>query len=164
MLKPNRQRKPARKGGHFVIIASRYNQKYVDGMLRQAQSTLRLNQADSSEVIRVPGAFEIPAAAARVLAHLPQPPDAVICLGLIIRGETAHADHIGEAITHALMRLQLETGVPMIHEVLLVSNEAQAAARCLPGTTNRGAEAAQTALAMAQLFCKWPRPDSDVPF
>jgi len=68
---------------------------------------------------------------------------------VIIRGETVHARQIGDAVSASLARLQIEHGVPVIHEVLLLENEAQARARCLGKTHNRGAEAAQTALQMA---------------
>ncbi len=89
----------------------------------------------------VPGAFEIPVAVATVARRFERRPDAVICLGLIWQGETTHAQHIGEAVTGALMRLAVETGVPVIHEVLTTATAEQARARCLTPETNRGTEA-----------------------
>jgi 6,7-dimethyl-8-ribityllumazine synthase len=108
----------------------------------------------------VPGAYEIPVvvsslareAAARNAAQKQQPLAAIICLGVILRGETVHAAHIGEAVSRALMEIQVRNVVPVIHEVLLLENEEQARVRCLGRTHNRGAEAAQTALAMAQVM------------
>jgi len=140
-------------------------------MLRAAKAELKRARAADVQVIRVPGAFEIPVVAARLAAsfhtsrvahHGSRIKDraslsAIICLGVILRGETTHATHIGEAVSRALMEIQLRYEVPVVHEVLLLENEAQARARCLDRKHNRGAEAAQTALAMAEVMRKIPR-------
>ena len=140
------------RGGRFAIVASRYNQRYVDGMLRAARRVLKQARAVQVLVVRVPGAFEIPVVAAR-LARVHAPPlSAIICLGVIVRGETTHAQHIGDAVTGALTQLQLRYEVPVIHEVLLFENEQQAQVRCLGREHNRGAEAAQIALTMARVM------------
>lgn len=147
-------------GGHFTIVASRYNARYVDSMLRAARAELKRVGAQV-QVVRVPGAYEIPVVAktlarqaAAVLdgehrVKLAGSMDAVICLGVILRGETTHAAHIGEAVSQALMDIQLAHEIPIVHEVLLLENEAQARKRCLDPQHNRGTEAAQTALQMA---------------
>jgi 6,7-dimethyl-8-ribityllumazine synthase len=76
----------------------------------------------------------------------------VICLGVILRGQTTHAEYVGQSVTQQLATLAVETGIPMVHEVLLLESKAQAKARCLKAGTNRGAEAAHTALAMTELL------------
>ena len=136
----------------FAIIASQYNERYVDAMLAAAKTELKRAGAREVQVIRVPGAFEIPVVAARLARE--GSVSAIVCLGVILRGETVHAAHIGQAVSQALMQIQLRYEVPVIHEVLLLENEEQARARCLGRKHNRGAEAAQTALAMAQIMEK----------
>ena len=133
-------------------MASHYNEKYVDAMLRAAEEVLR-KQGAKSRVVRVPGAFEIPVTAARIARK--GAVSAIICLGVILRGETVHAAHIGQAVSDALMQLQLRYEIPVIHEVLLLENEEQARVRCLGRKHNRGAEAAETALAMAEVMAEF---------
>lgn len=152
MLTPIKKKTVREIHGTFAIIASCYNARYVDAMLRAAKTTLSKAGA-RARVIRVPGAYEIPVVAAK-LARSSEDEDlaAIICLGVILRGETVHAAHIGEAVSHALMRIQLDYVVPVIHEVLLLENEAQAKKRCLDAKHNRGTEAAQTAIEMAHVM------------
>src|SRR5580765_6032797 len=157
MLRANKRSKVKSEAAAFAIVASEYNAVYVDAMVDAAKAELERAGAKSVEVIRVPGAFEIPVVAARLarLNHATRNTQyAIICLGVILRGETTHAAHIGEAVTHALMELQLRYEVPVIHEVLLLENGEQARVRCLGKKHNRGAEAAQTALAMAGIMAK----------
>lgn len=150
-VKPIRTR--ARKaGGHFAIVASTYNARYVDSMLKAAQATLQRAGAAEIEVIRVPGAFEIPVVAAALGRRLTPRVSAIIALGVILRGATTHAQHIGESVTQALVTIQVQSLIPVIHEVLLLENEQQAQERCLDPKRNRGIEAAQTALQMAEMM------------
>ena len=139
------QRKPSlsAKGANFLIVASRYNAQYVDSMLDAAKLTLERAGAARVEVLRVPGAYEIPTAAACAARHAKGKLSAIICLGVILRGATTHAQHIGEAVTNALSAAAIQFEVPMIHEVLLFENEKQAVERCLDPKRNRGIEAAQ---------------------
>ncbi len=103
----------------FAIVASRYNRRYVEGMLGPAKAALRRAGA-TIQVVRVPGAFEIPAVAAKLAANQERPVSAIICLGVILRGQTTHAQHIGEAVSHAFADIQVRYHVPIIHEVLLL--------------------------------------------
>ena len=152
MLKPIQKKNLKTAGGRFAIVASLYNREYVDAMLEAAQKTLTESGAENVKVIRVPGAYEIPVVAATLCRNKKFPYGAVICLGVILRGETTHAQHIGEAVTIGLTQIQVETCVPVIHEVLLLENEEQAKVRCLGKEHNRGTEAAQTALEMARVI------------
>ena len=138
-------------GKKFAIVESQYHEEFVRPMADAAVAEIQ--KADPQGTVErfvSPGSFEIPVLVQGVLQtgiyH------AVLALGLIWRGETAHADLIARSITDGLMRLALDSGCPVIHEVLLIDNKAQARARCLPGDNNRGIEAARAALqAVAEL-------------
>jgi 6,7-dimethyl-8-ribityllumazine synthase len=132
----------------FAIVASQYNPEYVQGLVDSARSELSaLAPQCTIEAYEVPGAFEIPVLLQEVANKGGF--DAILALGVIIEGETAHADLIGRSVTHALMDIGLRFRVPVIHEVLLVKNEAQARARSLGESHNRGIEAARAAVRMA---------------
>lgn len=143
-----------------VLVASEYNGQFVDGLVHGAQSVFEKAGLMSPSLYRVPGAYEIPV----LVRHLVAParneaasnvvplPDAVICLGVIWQGQTGHADLIASSITQALMDLQVASGIPCVHEILLVRDEEQARQRCLNMETNRGVEAAATALKMIHLL------------
>jgi len=153
MLKSIKAKKLKANGARFAIIASTYNARYVDAMLRAARAEI-LRAGGALQIIRVPGAFEIPVVAARLARQFNagQEPSAILCLGVILRGATTHAQHIGEAVSTALAQIQVLHEVPVIHEVLLLENEQQAKERCLSRTHNRGTEAAQTALEMTRVM------------
>ena len=152
MLQIIQSKKIAAKGGHFAIVASKYNARYVDAMLRAARAEIR-RAGGTAQVVRGPGAYEIPVVAAHFARRANiHGPHAILCLGVILRGATTHAQHIGEAVSNALAQIQVKHEVPIIHEVLLLENEQQARERCLDKKHNRGAEAAQTALEMARVM------------
>ena len=138
-------------GTRVTIVASRYNARYVNSMLRAAKTELAKAKV-AVEVVRVPGAFEIPAVASALAGRLANPVDAILCLGVILRGETTHAENIGQAVTGALAQLQIEHSLPVIHEVLLLENVQQAKERCLDARNNRGIEAARTAVEMMRVM------------
>lgn len=152
MLQAVKKSKAAKNGGTFAIVASRYNARYVDAMLSAAARVLKRAGA-KVQIVRVPGAYEIPVVAAKLSASVNKP-SAILCLGVILRGATTHAQHIGEAVSQALMQIQITHGVPVIHEVLLLENKQQAEERCLDPKHNRGVEAAQTALEMARVLAQ----------
>jgi 6,7-dimethyl-8-ribityllumazine synthase len=149
MLRQVKSAKVRATGGAFAIVASQYNANYVDAMLNAARAELKRAGA-GIRVVRVPGAYEVPIVAAK-LARTGKF-SGIVCLGVILRGETVHAAHIGDSVSRALMQIQLETGVPVVHEVLLLENKEQARVRCMDKKHNRGMEAAQTALAMAKVM------------
>ena len=132
------------KKGRFTIVVADYHRKYADGMVGAAKKVLKGHRV---EEVRVPGTFEVPLAVQRALR---KKPDAVLALGLVWQGETAHAGLILKSATDALMRMMLKSDVPVLHHLVGVKTEAQARARCL-GRLNRGREAAQAALRMWKL-------------
>src|ERR1700679_4158886 len=91
--------------GSFAIIASKYNPRYVEGMLQAAIAELNRAALEKPLVVRVPGAFEIPVVAAKLL-KAKKPYVCVICLGVILRGQTTHAQQIADAVTSSLAQLQ----------------------------------------------------------
>ena len=152
MLQPvHAGRRAEKSGGRFALVAAEYHERYVGGMLRAARAELKRAGAAEVKVWRVPGAFEVPVVAGTLARQHPRW-DAVICLGVIMQGQTSHAQHIGEAVTAGLTEIAVRTGVPMIHEVLVFTSEEQARVRCLSREFNRGTEAAQTALKMAKVM------------
>ncbi len=153
MLTKLRKKVANGRGGHIAVVAARYNARYVNAMVRAAEGAKR-GAGAAVETIRVPGAFEIPAVASALAGRGEGRPEAIVCLGVIIEGETEHARLIGEGVTQALAALQVAARMPVIHEVLLVRSTEQARVRCLGREHNRGAEAALTALAMREAMVR----------
>lgn len=131
----------------IVVVAATYNEKYTTALLQNCLNELsKLAPEAQVDVVRVPGAFEVPMMVNHVIQH--RKPHAVIALGVILRGSTAHADLIGTAITQELLSAACRTLTPVIHEVLLLNDEQQAEARCIGERLNRGIESARAAVAM----------------
>lgn len=143
---------PSQYTGTVAIVASRYNATYTDALVKSATETFA-KLAPNLEVrtIRVPGAFEIPVVVEAVACSEAQPL-AVVALGVIIRGSTAHADLIAQSITKSLQETSISQLVPVIHEVLLVDTAEQAETRSLGDELNRGREAAESAVAMIEVM------------
>jgi 6,7-dimethyl-8-ribityllumazine synthase len=147
MLKhlPTRPRVSVQGIGRIAIVASRYNTELVEAMVAKAQEEIMSTDPQAKiEVVHAHGSFEIPFLAQLIIQR--HKPDAVICLGVILRGATGHADLIAASISDTLCQLSVTTGTPVIHGVLLLDNEEQAKERCLGDEYNRGTEAARAAL------------------
>ncbi len=140
------------RGLRVGIVASRFNGDVVERLVETArEELLRLGvSAGDVSVARVPGAFELPIAA-QALLRGPRPPDAVICLGVVVRGETAHFDFVAGGAADGILRVGLETGRPVIFGVLTTESMDQAWDRA-DGTYRRGADAASDAVSMARLL------------
>ena len=135
----------------ICIVASKYNEEFTDALVENAIDELgEILPQSRVDLIRVPGAFEIPVTIANVLNR--ESPVCIIALGLIIRVATAHADLVAESVTSSLQSMAVTHRVPIIHEVLLVDDEKQAYARCIGATINRGREAARAAASMIDIF------------
>lgn len=132
----------------MAIVRAAFNEAVVEGLAQGAREALLRSGARAADLLElvVPGALELPLAARS--AALSGRFDAVVALGAVIRGETDHYEHVARAATDGLLRVSLDTGVPVGFGVLTVRDEAQAAARAAAGEHNKGAEAARAAVAM----------------
>ncbi len=139
-------------GLRVAVVAARYNEALVEQLVAGALAAWQSagGAADALHVERVPGAFELPLAA-QALARTGSY-DAVVALGCVIRGDTAHFDFVAGECARGLQQVMLTTGMPVAFGVLTTENLAQAQERAAPGAHNKGAEALHTALAMAQLL------------
>src|SRR5215472_9471801 len=132
----------------LAVVVSRYNLDVSKRLLRGALEALGEHGAPDPEVVWVPGACEIPLAAL-TLAESGQV-DAIVALGCVINGETAHFQYVCDQVSSGVQQINLDTGVPCSFGVLTTLNREQALARSGP-TNNKGAEAAETAIEMANL-------------
>ncbi len=142
------------RGQKVVIVAATYNEKYTTALLENCLAELQEHAPEVEvEVLRVPGAFEVPVMVNRAICcPSSKVPSVVIGLGVILRGSTAHADLIGTAITNELLSIACDSLTPVIHEVLLLNDEQQAEVRCCGEELNRGREAARAAITMLNLL------------
>ena len=132
------------------IVASLYNEDLVSSLLDSTVNGIRtLIPGITVNIYRVPGAFEIPVCAKKLIES--NNVDIMIALGVIIKGETSHADLVGNSVTQSLQEIATNLNTPIIHEVLLTENREQAIERC-KGDKNRGTEAAKAAATMSELF------------
>ena len=135
-------------GLRVAVVAARWHETVMDGLLAGAERALAEAGVSVVTVIRVPGSFELPVAAARAAEGY----HAVVALGVVIRGGTPHFDYVCQAATSGLTDVAIRTGVPVGFGVLTCDDEAQALDRAgLPGSSeDKGYEAAQAAIATAR--------------
>lgn len=146
---PPRLRPVGHSAASYAIVASKFNQEFVQALVDNAHSELSALEPGANIVlVWTPGSFEIPlfVQATAELGRF----QAIIALGVILEGETDHARLIAEAVTRSLLDISLKHKVPVIHEVLLVKNEEQARARCMGTEHNRGVESARAAVSAAR--------------
>ncbi|NPB06584.1 MAG: 6,7-dimethyl-8-ribityllumazine synthase [Aquificae bacterium] len=144
------------EGLRFLIVASRFNHAIVDRLVEGALDCLIRHGADEESItlVRVPGSWELPVAVKRGIKVYG--PDAVIALGALIRGETAHFDYIAAEVSKGLALIALETGVPVSFGVITADALEQALERAGTKKGNKGWEAALSAIEMANLFREMP--------
>ncbi|MFH0843065.1 MAG: 6,7-dimethyl-8-ribityllumazine synthase [Bacteroidota bacterium] len=135
----------------FGIVVSDWNRDITWALLEGAEKTLKNHGARSKNIIvkHVPGSFELTSGARMMADHLD--PDAIICLGCVIRGETPHFTYICEGVTRGITQLNLKYKIPFIFGVLTTENKQQAADRAGGKLGNKGDEAAATAIKMVAL-------------
>lgn len=135
----------------FAIVASRWNPRIVDALVDGARRAFIAHgvAAAALDVIRVPGAWEIPQAAARLAGDGRHA--AIVALGCVVRGDTRHYEHVADQCAAGLMRVALDHGVPVLNGVLAVERHEDAQARAGGARGNKGEEVALAAMEMADL-------------
>jgi len=138
---------------HFPIVASQFNATYVQGLIDHATAELRaLIPGATTSLLQVPGAFEIPLVVREIA--LQKRGDAIIAIGVILKGKTDHAENLSRSVTDALQQIAVAHGVPVINAVLSFDDETQARERCLENEINRGTEAARAAVEISNVISK----------
>ena len=140
------------RGSRFAIVVSRFNSFISDRLLAGAMDALERHGAASDDIsiIWVPGSFEIPPIAKRLT--LSKDYDAVLCLGVLIRGETPHFDYLSSTVTKELGAIAIESGIPVINGILTCNTMEQAVDRAGLKTGNKGFDAATTAIEMIEVL------------
>lgn len=130
----------------FAIVVSRFNEEVTSGLLRGARAYLseKAIALRDEDVLSAPGAFEIPLIAQKLAET--KKFDGVICLGCVIKGDTAHFEYISEAASAGLMRASLATGIPLTFGILTTYTDEQAILRSRDDEHNKGREAAAACL------------------
>ena len=137
--------------GH-LILAARFNDMVTSSLLRGAEETLKQADVKNIDTIWVPGAWELPVAAAKAARSGKW--QGIICLGAVIKGDTPHFDYVAGQAASGLMSISIETSVPVVFGVLTTNTVEQALNRAGLKLGNKGSEAAQTALEMTSALKK----------
>lgn len=139
-------------GIKFALVVSRFNEFFSSKLVEGALDCLKRHGASESDitVVRVPGSFEIPYAASRFAKSKKY--DAVICLGVIVRGQTPHYEYISNEVARGIARISLENDLPVIFGIVTADTLEQAIERSGSKSGNRGFTAALTAIEMVNLF------------
>ena len=139
-------------GKKFAIIFSRFNEFVGEGLLKAANDCLIKHgvNENSIDIIKVPGAFEIPVTADRLASKKKY--DAIICLGVIIRGATPHFEYVASSASNGISQVSQKYSLPVIFGVLTTDTIEQAIERAGTKSGNKGWDSAITALEMADLF------------
>jgi 6,7-dimethyl-8-ribityllumazine synthase len=135
------------EGLRIGLVTAIFNETITSGLKAGAVQVLEESGAIDVLVVDVPGAFELPLMAQRLAL---QGCDAVVCLGAVVEGDTDHYEHVAHRASEGLMRVQLDTGIPIAFGVLTTRDADAAIARSQPGPDNKGREAALAAILMAQ--------------
>ena len=148
----NNQGTLSAKGFRFAIVASKWNDALVSRLIDGALDALKESSADDDavKIYRVPGSFEISLCALKAAESARF--DAVICLGVIIRGDTPHFEYIAAETTRGIGEASLKTGVPLMFGVITADNVEQAVARAGARHDNKGYEAAMAAVEVVNLY------------
>ncbi len=141
-------------GMRFAIVAARFNNDVTEPLCAGAEKTLRDHGAADVHVAWVPGAFELPLVAKKFAES--GAVDAVVCIGAVIRGETAHFEYVAGECAAGVTRASLDTGVPIAFGVLTVEDREQAHDRVGGAEGHKGEEAAATAIEMVSLLRNLP--------
>jgi 6,7-dimethyl-8-ribityllumazine synthase len=141
-------------GMRFAIVAARFNLEVTEPLAAGAEKKLREHGASDVTVAWVPGAFEVPLVAKRFAES--GAVDAVVCIGAVIRGETAHFEYVAGECAAGVTRASLDTGVPVAFGVLTVEDREQAFERVGGSEGHKGEEAAATAIEMVSLLRRLP--------
>lgn len=136
-------------GARYALIASRWNAAIVDALVDGARRAFAEHgvAGEALDVVRVPGAWELPVFAQRLAAARRHA--AIVALGCVIRGDTRHFEHVADECARGLMRVALDSGVPVLNGVLAVEKEADAHARAGGARGNKGADVALAAIEVA---------------